>query len=42
MIHVCNHEGGDFITNTLLQNVVYRKQIKLLVTQVNLLSVIRE
>jgi len=42
MIHVCKQEGGDLITNTLLENVEYRKHIKLLVTQVQLLSVIHE
>jgi hypothetical protein len=42
MIYVCKQGGGDFITNSLLQNVVYRKNLKLLVTQVKLLSVIHE
>jgi hypothetical protein len=41
MIHVCK-QGKNFITNILLQNVVNGSHIKLLVTQVKLLSVIYE
>jgi hypothetical protein len=40
MIHVCKQGVEDLITKIFRQNIVYRKHIKLLVTQVQQLSVI--
>jgi len=34
MIHNFKQGGGDLITNTFLQNVVYRRHTNLLVAQV--------